>query len=155
MPFQIHALSKAPFEHLFALPDADLLERNILRVKADTDPGFPCRVSLEDAKIGEVLILVNYRHLEGTTPYAASHAIYVRKDAPQARLGVGEVPMVLAMRLLSVRGFNKQNLMVEADVIDGACLAERLKEMFAKKEIEFVHIHNARQGCFAAKATRQ
>jgi hypothetical protein len=155
MPFQIHALSYAPFEHLFAMPDADLRERNILRVKADTDPGFPCRVSLEDAKIGKELILVNYRHLEGTTPYAASHAIYVMKDATQARLDVGEVPMVLARRLLSVRGFNAQKLMVKADVIDGACLAERLEEMFAEKDIEFVHIHNARQGCFAAKATRQ
>lgn len=155
MSFQIHSLPKAPFEELFTLSDADLKNLNILRVTADSEPGFPCRVSLKDAKVGEELLLINYQHLEGATPYAASHAIYVRKDAVQADLEVGEIPKVLSNRLMSVRGFNGLDLMVEADVIEGSKLAEKLEDLFANIEIEFVHIHNAKQGCFAATATRQ
>ena len=154
MSFKIHSLPKAPFEELFGLSDADLKNQSILRVIANSEPGFPCRVSLEDAKVGEELILLNYQHLEGATPYAASHAIYVRKDAVQAEVEVGEVPVVLSSRLMSVRGFNKQDLMVEADVVQGGKLAEKLEELFANIDIEFVHIHNAKQGCFAAMATR-
>lgn len=91
----------------------------MLRVTADSEPDYPCRVSLEDAKVGEELILMNYQHLDGKTPYASSHAIYVRKDAQQAQMKPGQVPQVLSRRLLSIRGFNQQNLMIKADVIDG------------------------------------
>jgi hypothetical protein len=154
MPFQIHALPKTPFQDLFALSDADLQRHGMRRVIADTRPGFPCRVSLQDADIGEELLLLNYRHLDGNTPYAASHAIYVRKDAEEARPLPGEVPAVLERRLLSVRAFDDQNLMVAADVIDGKGLASVLDAFFADAAVAFIHVHNARQGCFAARVTR-
>lgn len=68
MPFQIHALPKAPFETLFELSDQALKAQGACRVTADSNPGFPCRVSLQDAEPGETLILTNYRHLNGPTP---------------------------------------------------------------------------------------
>lgn len=155
MPFQIHALPKAQFEDLFDLHDVELERRGMLRVTADSEPGYPCRVSLQDAKVGEELILLNYQHLEGNTPYAASHAIYVRKDAQQAHMKPGQVPQVLSSRLLSVRAFNRQNLMVEADVIDGQDLATTLEVLLSNADVDVVYLHNAKQGCFAAKATRR
>ena len=92
---------------------------------------------------------------DGNTPCAATHAIYLRKDAIQAQVDVGDVSQVLARRLLSARGFNTQNLMVDADLVDGSNLAEKLEGLFATSEIEFVHVHHAKQGCFAALATRR
>jgi hypothetical protein len=91
----------------------------MLRVTADSEPGYPCRVSLEGAKFGEELILLKYQHLQGNIPDAARQVICVRKNAQQAQMRPGQVPEVLFRRLLSDRGFNQQNLMVEADVIDG------------------------------------
>lgn len=155
MTFQIHALPKASFEDLFGLADAELKEKGMLRVTADSEPGYPCRVSLQDAKVGEELILLNYQHLDGNTPYAASHAIYVRKNASQARMMPGQIPKVLSSRLLSVRGFNQQKLIVEADVIDGQDLAMKLEALFSNVQVDIVHVHNAKQGCFAAAVTRQ
>jgi Protein of unknown function (DUF1203) len=155
MTFQIHALPKTPFEELFGLTDSELEMRGMHRVIATSEPGYPCRVSLQDAKVGEELLLLNYQHLDGNTPYAASHAIYVRRNAKQARMMPGQIPEVLSRRLLSVRGFNRQKLMVEADVIDGQDLATRLKALFSNVDVDVVHVHNAKQGCFAAKVTRQ
>lgn len=154
MTFQIHALPKEPFADLFALSDADLQRQGMRRVIADATPGFPCRVSLQDADVGEELVLVNYRHLDGNTPYAASHAIYVRKDAEHAQPLPGDVPPVLAERLLSVRAFDAQNLMVAADVTEGTNLAALLDAMFANTDVTVIHVHNAKQGCFAARVTR-
>jgi hypothetical protein len=155
MTFQIHALPKTAFEDLFGLTDAELKNRGMLRVIADSEPGYPCRVSLQDAKVGEELILMNYQNLDGNTPYAASHAIYVRKNATQAQMMPGQIPEVLSRRLLSVRGFNRQKLLVEADVTCGQDLAMKLKALFSNVDVDFVHVHNAKQGCFAAKVTRQ
>ena len=61
-----------------------------VRQTATTKPGFPCRVSLEDAEVGEQLILVNYEHQPSASPYRAAHAIFVRKGVEQAKPGVGD-----------------------------------------------------------------
>jgi hypothetical protein len=154
MPFQIHALAADQFSNLFDLSDAELAAMDAQRVTADRSPGFPCRVSLADAVVGETLILLNYQHIPQGSPYAASHAIYIRQQAGQAELEVGYVPDVLARRLLSVRGFDKQMIMQDADVVAGHDLDKALFRLFENPNISEVHIHNAKQGCFAAKATR-
>ena len=154
MTFQIHALPEAPFQHYFELSDAALEEIGARRVMAVEGGGYPCRVSLEDAVPGEELVLVNYRHVAGNTPFAASHAIFVRKGVRQVQVAPGDVPEMLRTRLLSVRGFDADHLMLDADVVEGTGLAARLDEMFSNPEIAEVHIHAAKQGCFAARATR-
>ncbi|MEK6216372.1 MAG: DUF1203 domain-containing protein, partial [Boseongicola sp.] len=97
---------------------------------------------------------VNYSHLDERTPYRASHATYVRKDVEQAFPKKGDVPAVLTERLLSVRAYACDHMMTHADVVDGRALADSLRLIFANPEVDYVHIHNAKQGCFAAKATR-
>lgn len=154
MSFQIHSLAKADFEYLFSMTDAELEQVGALRTKADSKPGFPCRVSLEDAEIGDDVLLLNYVHLPENSPYKASHAIYVRLSASSAELGPNEVPLVLLRRILSVRGFGRDHLMKNADVVDGKDLAEKLNAFFLDPDIEYIHVHNAKQGCFAAKVTR-
>jgi Protein of unknown function (DUF1203) len=70
--FQITALPKAQFEHLFSLSDNESAALRARRVTATTKPGFPCRVSLADAEVGEEVILVNYEHQSADSPYRAS-----------------------------------------------------------------------------------
>jgi hypothetical protein len=154
MTFQISALSETPFASLFDLTDDALKDRAIVRVTASADTGYPCRVSLEDAKRGEELLLLNYAHLDVASPYAARHAIYVRKSATRAFPAPGDIPPALRTRLLSVRGFDATGMMVDADVVDGSGAATRLTAMFADPAIAHIDIHNAKQGCFAARANR-
>ena len=155
MTFQISALPFAPFAPLFSQPEAELSRHRALRVTADTNPGYPCRVSLADADAGETLILVNYTHLDGATPYAASHAIYVRENAVQAQPALGEVPDMVSRRLLSLRGFDGAGLLQVAQVHDGAALAAALEAILTDGWIAHVDIHFAGPGCFAARATRE
>ncbi len=79
--FQIQALPAAPFTPLFELPEDELAARGAVRRVADAKPGFPCRVSLADAEPGETVILAHYEHQPADSPFRASHAVYVRKDA--------------------------------------------------------------------------
>jgi hypothetical protein len=131
MPFQIRALPRALFADLFALDDAALAARHIVRVTADRAPGFPCRVSLQDAAPGESLLLLNFCHLDVATPYRSSHAIYVREGAGAAHPAPGEVPEVLRRRLLSVRAFDAAGMMRDAEVVEGAALEAVIARMFA------------------------
>lgn len=154
MSFQIHALSISQFEPLFALSDSELRQVRAARMIADTRPGFPCRVSLVDANIGETVILLNYVHQSADSPYKATHAIFVRENAEQAFPEIGMVPELLETRLISIRAFDDKHSMVDADVVDGSCLRESIPTILQDTKVAYLHLHNAKPGCFAARVTR-
>ena len=154
MSFQITGLPLNPFSPLFALSDEELARQGAMRVTADERPGFPCRVSLQDAEVGEKLILLNYEHLPVATPYRSRHAIYVRESATEAQLEVDEVPQQMRTRLLSLRAFDSQGMMKAAEVAPGTALEQLIEQMFSNPGIAFLHVHNAKWGCFAARVDR-
>lgn len=154
MTFRISALDYAPFAPLFDLTDDQLAAHQACRVIADAEPGFPCRVSLVDAKPGETLILTHYRHMTMASPFAASHAIYVRRNARRARPATAEIPQLLRSRLLSIRGFDDRGFMAGAAVTEGTDLDSALDDLFHNPRIAFIDIHFAGPGCFAARAMR-
>lgn len=153
MTFRITALPLAPFQTLFALDDAALSDVGARRMIADGPHSAPCRVSLADAEPGESLILLNHRHLDHpSTPYRADGPVFVRESAVEARPAPGEVPDMLGRRLLSVRAYDADWMMTDADVLEGRDLGDRLKQWFADDRVARVHIHTARRGCFMAEA---
>jgi len=154
MQFQIHALPAQEFAAFFGVSDDALAERGIMRVVADKSPGFPCRVSLRDASVGEPLLLLNYEHQKAATPYRASHAIFVREHAVQAELAEGEIPLLFRHRLMSIRAFSDAGLMVDADVAEGTDLEKPIAEMLANPEVVYLHLHYAKPGCYAARVDR-
>ena len=80
-PFQLIGLDPEQFGQLFDLSDSDLKARNIRRVRADADFGFPCRICLEDAQPGDELLLLPFQHQPAASPYQASWPIFVRKGS--------------------------------------------------------------------------
>jgi hypothetical protein len=154
MSFQVSGLPVAPFTRFFGLSDAELSKHQIVRHTADVTPGFPCRVSMRDAEVGETLLLLNYEHLEVATPYRSRYAIYVRENAEEARIAVNEVPEVLRRRLLSLRAFDKEGMLLDADVVEGREVETLIERMFADRRAEYIHVHNAKPGCFAARVDR-
>lgn len=154
MSFRISALPTARFKPLFALSDEELAARGAKRLIVDQCPGFPCRVSLVDAQVGEVVLLTNYEHQAASSPYRAAHAIFVRENANEARPQVDEVPRVLRSRLLSVRGFDEKGMMIDADVVDGREIEPAIERLLANARISYLHLHNAKPGCYAARVDR-
>jgi hypothetical protein len=150
--FQIHPLPATSFSQLEGLSDADLAAQNI-QVHI-SDGGFPCRVSLKDVTEGERVFLLNFEHQPGETPYRASHAIFVKEGAEESHPAPGAIPASITSRLLSVRAFNGRHEMIDADIIEGADVSELIGLFFENSEVEYIHMHYARRGCYAAKVTR-
>jgi len=121
---------------------------------ATAKPGFPCRVSLQDAEVGEEVILVHYEHQAAKTPFKASHAVYVRANAEQAQPAVGEVPELLRSRMLSLRAFYSEGMMIAANLSDGKTVETVIDELFGDERADYIHIHFAKMGCYAARVDR-
>jgi hypothetical protein len=154
MSFRIKGLPSREFQHLFALSDEDLARHNaVRRIADDRTPGYPCRVSLEDSQPGDELLLVNYEHLPVASPYRMRFAVYVRKgDETFDR--VDEVPAQLRKRMLAVRAFNRSGMMRGCELTDGRELEGAIGRLLADRDAEYLHIHYAAPGCYAARVER-
>ena len=152
--FQLVGLSSEPFAALFDLSSRELQERNARRVVADASSGYPCRVSLQDAKPGDELLLLPYDHQPADSPYRSSGPIFVRRGASQRVLPVNEVPEYVTRRLMSLRGYDAAHLIVAAEVCEGRDAAKTIQAMFADPAVEYIHLHNAKRGCYSCLARR-
>ena len=79
----------------------------------DSKPGFPCRITLEDAEPGERVLLINYEHQPAHSPYRAIGPIFVRESAVPA-YDADTVPPSLRSRVLSLRAYDTDGMIVEA-----------------------------------------
>jgi Protein of unknown function (DUF1203) len=82
-----------------------------------------------------------------------SFAIYVRQGEKTFD-AVDAVPDQLRRRTLAVRGFDNKAMMTGWEVIEGIWLEEAIERQFADPHTQYLHIHFAAPGCFAAKVER-
>jgi len=153
MTYRITGLDPAPYKPLFGLPENELARRGIVRMTVDS-PTFPCRVSLTDRAPGETVLLLNHVSLEVAGPYRASHAIFVTESDEDAAAYVDEVPPVFEKRILSLRGFDEDGMMVEAALAQPGESDAVIRRMLGNPAVDQIHTHTATRGCFVAKIER-
>lgn len=154
MTYRITGLTPARFAPLFAMTDDGLARHRARRVVADADRGFPCRVSLEDARAGERLVLVHHMHHEVETPYRSAYAIYVREGAREPAVYRDRTPPVFEDRTLSLRAFDAQGTLRTARLVGPGEADEAIRALLAGGPIAYIDAHNAAYGCFAARIER-
>jgi hypothetical protein len=154
MAYQITGLSPAPFAHLFALDDDRLATHGARRVVAGADKGWPCRVSLDDARAGERLILLHHVSHDVATPYRNAYAIYVREIAQEPAAYFDRTPPVFAGRPIALRGFDADGMLCGAALALADDADAQIRALFDDPQIAYIHAHNAAHGCFAAKVER-
>lgn len=152
--FQLVGLDHTQFAPLFDLTDDELKSQGIVRTQATKQPGYPCRISLEDAVVGEEILLLPFWHHDVNSPYRSLGPIYIRKGVTQALLPPGEVPDYVSTRVISLRAYDPEHMMVGADVCSGDEIAMRLSVMFDDHAISYIQLHNAKQGCYSCLAER-
>jgi hypothetical protein len=154
MTYRIAGLDPAPFQELFELSDEKLAARRARRVVADSDRGFPCRVSLEDATAGEELILLNHEHQSANSPYRGTHAIYVREAVVAPAIYHDEPPPAFDGRVLSLRGFDADGMIVRAALAQPGEADAAIRALLDDPDLDYIDAHNAARGCFAARIER-
>jgi len=152
--FRLVGIDPAPFEPLFLLDDEGLARHGAVRCIATESPGFPCRISLEDAAVGDELLLLPFEHQPGASPYRASGPIFVRRGARRAVLPPGVVPEYVTRRLMSLRAYDAAHRMVDACVCEGVDAAAAIGRLVANADVAYLHLHNAKRGCFSCQVDR-
>ncbi len=154
MNYQLRGLEPAQFENLFNLTETALAERGMRWMRADQPVGFPCRISLQDAPVGEAVLLLPFTHQDSRSPYRASGPIFIRRGIAKAARIMNELPTYLTLRPLSVRAYDAADEMLDADVVDGAAAELIIERYLDRPDVSYLHIHFARRGCYACRVDR-
>lgn len=154
MNFRISGLSPEPFRHLFGLSENELALKGVKRYVADKKPGFPDRIAMRDVDLGERVLLLNHVCQPADTPYRATHAIFVGEGSEVPYDRVGEIPEVMRVRLLSLRAYDAQHMMIDADVVDGQEVEPVIHRLLANPQVAYIHAHNAKRGCYSGLIER-
>lgn len=154
MAFRITGLSPAPFQALYDLSNEALAERGVQRMIVDAPNGFPCRITLADAEPGETVLLLNHEHQPADTPYRSRHAIFVREGMTKRVEAIDAVPDQLRRRTLSLRAFDRNGMMIDADLCEGTEAEALIARLLDDPRTAYIHAHFARHGCYAALVER-
>ena len=154
MTYRIRGLDPAPFAELFGLDEEALRDRGAARMIATHRPGFPCRITLEDARPGEALILVHHVSNDVPGPFRTGFAIFVRETATRAMAYDNALPPIFATRIWALRGFDEAGMLVSALIAAPSQVEDAIEGMFAEASIESIHAHNHARGCFLARIER-
>lgn len=149
MHFRITGLPAEPFQHLFAMSEAEPAQHGAVR-RIAADSGYPCRIGLTDANAGDTVILVNYEHQDADTLYRPRHAPYEREGEHRYD-AVDAVPEQLRKRLLSIRAFDAKGMMLDAEIAEGKQPEQQIER---NRETANIHLHYACPGCYAARVDR-
>ena len=154
MDYVISGLPVQPFLSMFRLDDAELRAHGAVRMTVDSNSGFPCRISLENAQVGESVLLLPWQHLDVETPYRAGGPIFVREIARDHARIRNAIPEQQRSRLLSVRAYDAEGWMLDAEVVEGTLLEALIARFFGNASVAYLQVHNARRGCYACRVDR-
>ena len=153
MTYRVTGLDPEPFKPLFALSDDELASRGVVRMTVSS-PTFPCRVSLTDRAIGETVLLLNHVSHDVANPYRSAHAIFVTESDEDAAEYVDQVPPVFEKRVLSLRAFDADGMMVDAALAQPGEADALIRRLFENDWVDHIDAHNATRGCFSARIER-
>jgi len=154
MDYRITGLPADQFTALQRATDDELRRRGVERRIVDEPNSAPCRISLQDAEVGEEVLLFTFRHQGGASPYAASGPIFIRRSATQTFDAINVIPDQQRRRLLSVRAYSEREYLIDAEVTPGTELETVIGQFFADPRVAYLHVHNARPGCYACRVDR-
>lgn len=154
MAFQIKGLDPKPFQEFYGKSEEELKAHGVIRYQVDECPGYPDRVTLSEVEAGGTVLLMNFEHLPVDSPYRSRHAIFVQEGAQEADLVIDKVPDSLARRVLSLRAFDKNDHIVEADLAEGEAIEPTIRRLLENSDVQYIHAHYAQRGCYAALIER-
>ena len=154
MTYRIAGLDPAPFDALFAADEEERTAQLARLVTATSDRGFPCRVSLEDARVGEEVMLLHHTSHDVAGPFRMAHAIYVRRDANRPAAMIDRLPPMLDSRTIGLRAFDDAGMLRKAVLAAPGEGDDAIRGLFEDGSIAYIHAHNAAYGCFLAAVER-
>lgn len=88
------------------------------------------------------------------SPYTVPSPIYIHRTPCAKYQCNGSVPEQQRKRLVAVRAYDAEQMMVGCAVVQGEELAGKARELFEDEGVKFLFVYYAGPGCFAVRIDR-
>jgi hypothetical protein len=134
---------------------SDLFGHQALRpIRVDDSPGYPCRVCLRDAAVGDEVFLIAHRASPVEHPHSVVGPVYIHAHACAPWAAAGSLPPVVRTRRLAVRAYDSGGDLIACELAEGAAVEAAITRLFEDSRAAALHLHFARAGCFACRLER-
>ena len=124
-------------------------------IVVDKEGAYPCRVCLEDARIGERVYLFSYGPFESAAPHQTVGPVYVHATPCKPFSRSARLPDVLRRRMVALRAYDAEGAdLVACEIVEGAAIEARAAEVLSNPRAHHINVHFARAGCFACSIER-
>ncbi len=154
MTYQITGLSPDIVKSSEGATAEELSAMGAVPMIATSKPGFPCRISLEDADVGDELILFHHMSHDVNSPYRSAYAIFARSGLTVAAQFTDAVPPIFDGRPLGMRAFGSDAMLKTAKLSLPGDADRSIRQLFDVDEVAYIDVHNAGHGCFVARVER-
>ncbi|MBV9647220.1 MAG: DUF1203 domain-containing protein [Candidatus Eremiobacteraeota bacterium] len=114
--------------------------------------GNPCRSCLRLSEPGDELLLVSYRPLPDTSPYAEVGPIFIhRRECVPFQ---GEFPDDFLVRPLVVRAYDRRGWISDAVIAQPGEATEAAARFLSREDVAEVHLRHVSYTCFDFKIVR-
>jgi hypothetical protein len=127
----------------------------IIRRVVET-PGAPCRQCLQDAKVGEEMLLLSWHLPRPLGVYWTPSPIFLHAERCPPFDAPDTVAPILHSRLVSVRAYGRDGMCLYdiGDVGEGSAVEELLARALGDARTDFINVHTARPGCLLCQVER-
>jgi hypothetical protein len=123
-------------------------------IRVDESPGYPCRVCLREAAVGDEVFLIAHRASPVEHPHSVVGPVYVHAHACVPWAAAGSLPPIVSTRSMALRAYDAAGDLVACDLAEGPQLDAAIARLFEDSRAAAVHLHFARAGCFACRLER-
>ena len=119
-------------------PPSQLVTRTV-----DKAGGFPCRRCLSDGQVGDTMYLIPYNPFPTDakdSPYQGPGPIFVHAN-DCIKYSKTEVSEQQRKRMLNLRAYDGEHMMVDSATLPGDGLVEKAEHMFADEKVGYLHVH--------------
>ena len=78
----------------------------------------------------------------------------MKVGARQRTMAVGEVPESVRRRQISLRAYDADDMIVNAEVCEGESVGAEIERLLADPLVRYLHLHNAKRGCYSCLVRR-
>jgi hypothetical protein len=114
----------------------------------------PCRACLRIPRSPEPMILLSYRPLEDTNPYAEIGPIFIHAEACEPYSDVTEFPPDFAARPLVVRAYDRDGRIADAAVAEPGEAPAQARRFLDDDAIAEVHVRHVSYTCYDFRIVR-
>jgi hypothetical protein len=114
----------------------------------------PCRVCLQQFRLGEQRILFTYNPFQGLDNYPSPGPVFIHAEPCRPFAAISEWPQELRGLPLTLEAYGPDRWIIARERPGSHAIEDAVDRLMSEPGVRYIHIRNTEAGCFIARLER-